>query len=71
MTTTQDTNCVAIKGTDRQGRTVWYTGRAGKGFISSERSEAFVGFYPTGAALRATSLNRGTVFHGVHFQADV
>lgn len=71
MTATQDTNCVAIKGTDRQGHTVWYTGRAGEGFISWQRSEAFVGFNLAGAARQATSLNRGTAFHGVHFEADV
>lgn len=62
---------VAIKGVDAQGKTVWYTGRAGAGFISEDKSEAFLGFNGEGAAHKAKSLNRFSALHGVRFEADL
>lgn len=62
---------VAIKGVDAQGKTVWYTGRAGAGFVSPDKGEAFLGYNGEGAARQAKSLNRGSAIHGIRFEADL
>ena len=60
-----------IVGTDRSGKRVWYTGKAGDGFISHNPKDAFMGYSLEGARHRAKILNRMTGLHGVYFVACV
>jgi hypothetical protein len=58
-----------IKGIKADGSVVWFTGRAGDNFVSAKRADAFTGFNVEGARRKATTLNRGTVLHGIRFVA--
>lgn len=61
----------AIIGRTKDGETVWYTGRAGRRFVSDDRREAYE--YPSveAARRRAKVLNFGTELHGIWFVACV
>lgn len=61
----------AIRGVRENGGVVWFTGRAGEGFVSEERGEAFESFSLEGARRRAMSLNAMTAVHGIHFMVPV
>jgi hypothetical protein len=61
---------IAVLGRTADGNTVWYTGRAGAAFVSTDPSEAFR-YSVDGARRRALNLNRGTAFHGIRFVAVV
>jgi hypothetical protein len=61
---------IAVLGRTQDGGTVWYTGRAGAGFISTDARDAFR-YSVDGARARALMLNRGTQFHGIRFVAVV
>lgn len=63
-------NSIAVLGRTASGETVWYTGRAGAGFISTDARDAFR-YSIDGARARALNLNRGTAFHGIRFVAVV
>lgn len=69
--TMQTTQFVPIKGTDASGNTVWYTGRAGAGWISPNRKDAFMGYSADGAARYASRFNETTPIHGIRFEAEV
>lgn len=58
-----------IAGTTEDGSRVWYTGRAGKLFVSPERAEAFLGYSLEGARAAAQRMNRFKSEHGIHFVA--
>ena len=60
-----------IRGITRDGTEVWYTGRAGEGFVSADKAQAFYGFYLAGARACATRLNRMTEIHGIRFVVPV
>ncbi len=64
-------NAVPIVGRDANGNTVWYTGKAGSEFISTEPRHAFMGYSLEGARNRAKQLNRMCDVHGVWFVACV
>lgn len=55
-----------IRGVTANGSVVYYTGRAGDGWISPEKSEAFQYALPH-ARQRAVQFNRNTSLHGIHF----
>jgi len=56
-----------IVGRTINGDTVFYTGRAGEGWVSANPAEAFMGFSLEGARKRAIYLNRGLQLHGIFF----
>jgi hypothetical protein len=58
-----------VIGRDSDGNTLYYTGRAGTGFVSSDLNEAFVYLTIVGARNRALVLNAGTPIHGIRFFA--
>jgi hypothetical protein len=60
---------VPVIGRTQDGQTVWYTGRAGAGFVSADPNEAFKGYSLERARNRALNLNRGTCLHGIYFVA--
>lgn len=60
-------NAYFVHGRDRNGNRVYYTGRAGAGFISPDGNEAFRYDSRQAAQARAMNLNRMTAAHGVHF----
>ena len=62
-------NMVPVVGRTNDGKTVWYTGRAGAAFVSPNAADAFVGYSPEHARVRAALLNAGTPLHGIHFYA--
>lgn len=64
------TNNVPVIGRKADGTAVWYTGRAGAGFVSENAAEAFC-YSIEGARNRALNLNRGTALHGIRFVACV
>lgn len=56
-----------LRGTTREGKTVWYTGRAGDDWVSPHRKDAFTGFNWQGASQKAIKLNKLTVINGITF----
>lgn len=58
-----------VRGVRETGEEVWYTGRAGEQFVSTERCDAYEGFDLHGARRKAAALNRMTMVHGIHFMA--
>lgn len=48
--------------------TVFYTGRAGAGWVSSAKTEAFTYSTRTEAERKAALFNRATVLHGLVFE---
>lgn len=56
-----------IRGVRVDGSEVWFTGRAGQGFVSTDRAEAFVALSLDGARAKAVKLNEMTALHGVRF----
>ena len=56
-----------LQGIDRQGAQVYYTGRAGEGWLSRDHAEAFQ--YPAldGARAKARAFARTAGLHGVWF----
>ena len=59
-----------VRGLTRDGSEVWYTGRAGSGFVAGTKSEAFPYASQVGARRSAMTLNRATLLHGIHFVAQ-
>jgi len=62
-------NFFPIVGRTKSGATLYYTGRAGAGFVSPNAAEAFGYQTIEGARRRATMLNTFEPFHGVWFIA--
>ncbi len=62
-----ETNYI-VRGLDGNGGEVFYTGRAGEGWVSPSRAEAF-GYSKEGAQRKALSFNRNTELHGLRFVA--
>lgn len=60
----------AVAGTTKDGSKVYYTGRAGAGWVSPSKSESFT-YGAEGAAYKATLFNKATALHGITFQAEV
>ena len=60
---------IPIVGRTASGETVWYTGRAGQGWISPDPKEAFLGFSLEGARSRAKQFNQMEFVHGIWFTA--
>lgn len=58
-----------VMGRGADGETVWYTGRAGKEFVSHDPKDAFTYGAIEGARNRAKSLNVGAPIHGIWFVA--
>lgn len=58
-----------VRGLNQDGEEFFYTGRAGKEFVSKVRSESFGYVSQTQARARATNLNRMTEIHGYRFVA--
>lgn len=58
-----------VRGVTVVGDVVYYTGRAGEGWVSANRAEAFAGYSLEGARRKALQLNRHTDGHGVRFVA--
>lgn len=48
---------IFILSAPHNGSRVYYTGRAGSGFVSPERSEAFKGFNELGAKMKCQRMN--------------
>lgn len=57
-------------GLDRDDRKVYYTGRAGDGWVSTDPKEAFTYETYAHANGRARVFNQWTDLHGIHFIAD-
>jgi hypothetical protein len=60
-----------VRGVKADGTEVFYTGRAGDGFVSPDRADAFYGYTLEGARRQAAVLNQGTGIHGIRFVAVV
>lgn len=58
-----------IRGVTAEGAEVFWTGRAGAGFVSANRADAFDALNLQGARRTATRLNDATGLHGVRFIA--
>jgi hypothetical protein len=60
-----------VVGRDANGNTLYYTGKAGQGFVSTVAAAAFS--YPSleSARRRATNLNQMTEIHGIRFIVPV
>lgn len=58
-----------LRGRKANGDTVYYTGKAGAGFIHESLLSAFSWAGQEGARRRAMNLNQMTAIHGVHFIA--
>jgi hypothetical protein len=65
MTTTY----TPITGINSNGDRVWYTGRTGKEFVSTNHEDAFLGYTLNGARDKAAKLNKMTQLHGIYFVA--
>lgn len=60
-----------VQGRTKEGETVYYTGKAGAGFVSSVYGEAFTYSTLERARKRATMLNVGRDVHEIHFMVPV
>jgi hypothetical protein len=58
-----------VMGRTAEGETLYYTGKAGKEFVSASLHDAFSYYSIEGARRRATTLNQGTDMHGIRFFA--
>jgi hypothetical protein len=58
-----------VTGVNKDGIRVWYTGKAGEAFVSTNHADAFLGYDLHGARRRAEILNRMTPIHGIRFMA--
>lgn len=56
-----------VEGKTKNGDAVYYTGRAGNGFVSKNKSVAFLYQTKGAATLRVSSLNAGSPLHGIRF----
>lgn len=68
-TATEQNEKLILRGLDVNGNEAFYTGRAGTGFVSADKAEAFTYTLLAGARLQATNLNRMTALHGWRFIA--
>lgn len=59
----------AVAGTDAAGVTWYCTGRAGEAWVSRDPKDAFVGWYESGATMKAERLNASKALHGITFKA--
>jgi hypothetical protein len=59
------THCVI--GVDEEGQVFYYTGRGGAAWVSRNPADAYVGWYHSGATLKAARLNETTPLHGLIF----
>lgn len=57
-------------GVARNDQKVFYTGRAGEGWVSANEAEAFPYSTYEAAKDRANQHNKWTALHGIHFVAD-
>ncbi len=62
---------IPVVGVTKDGDRVWYTGKAGEGFVSANPQDAFLGYSLEGARNRAKNLNRMVGIHGIWFVACV
>lgn len=69
ITMSNQTQYTPIVGRKADGSTVWYTGRAGEGWVSPEPRDAYLGYSLEGARRFATQQNRYTELHGIRFAA--
>ncbi len=60
---------IAIRGVTRDGNVVWYTGRAGDGYIASKLEDSFQYGFLRQANIRAIILNRMFEATGIWFTA--
>lgn len=58
-----------VLGTMENGTRVYYTGRAGSGWVSVDQNEAFVYESIDAARRKAMIFNRMTLIHGIRFMA--
>ena len=58
-----------IRGITKEGKEVFYTGRAGEGWVHPNPGEAFRPYSKEGAQRKAAQFNRMTAVHGVRFVA--
>jgi len=58
-----------VRGIDRDGDELFYTGRAGAGFAHWDRAKAFLYDSKQAAQTRAKNLNLGMELHGIRFIA--
>ena len=58
-----------VAGTTVTGDRFWYTGKAGRDFVSDSPKDAFTGLSLEGARRKAATLNRMELMHGIHFMA--
>jgi hypothetical protein len=56
-----------VIGRTKEGKTLYYTGRAGQFFVNPEPQSAFWYDSLEAARRRATNLNVGTLIHGIRF----
>lgn len=56
-----------VRGTTKDGNRVFYTGKAGQEFVSTDYKQTFFYYSIDGALNRAAQLNEMTPIHGVHF----
>lgn len=69
MTSAADLVFVPIRAVNALGAEFWYTGRAGDGWVSPNRSDAFLGYNLIGARRFAMQQNKYTTLHGLRFVA--
>lgn len=62
------TNAI-VKGIYENGQTVYYTGKAGRDWLTENRNEAFTGYSLDGARRKALQFNKMTDFHKIRFVA--
>lgn len=58
-----------VRAVDRSGKIFFATGRAGDGWVSADRAEAFTGFNLQGARRFAAQQNKFEALHGLWFIA--
>ena len=56
-----------IIGKTAEGKVVYYTGKAGDGWISDKMKDAFIGYSLEGARNKAKNFNQMTAVHGIHW----
>lgn len=60
-----------VRGVSLDGTEVFYTGRAGEGWVSGDRGQAFTYQSLEGARRQAGKFNSFTALHGYHFMVPV
>lgn len=59
---------MVVRGVTKSGSVVFYTGKAGEAWVSTDMSDAFP-YSESGARAKASMFNRMTEIHGIHFIA--